>query len=352
MSGKPTYEELERRVLELEGREHCRNKSEIEAFPQFEKHGAIILVIDPDSGIIINANVAAQNYYGYSIKTLNQMKIEDINMLPPDKVAEKRKQAAKEKLNYFEFPHRLSSGEIRTVEVHSSPVVLNGKKLLLSVIHDITDRKLAEESLRESEKRFRSIIENTHAGYFFIDRNGIIQKVNKAWIKMYRYQSAEEVVGNHFAIIQKTADLEKAKKFVNKIMSGDSRYMTGEFSRKCNDDTIGYHTFSARPVTKAKKVIGIEGFIIDTTDRKKAEEQRDKLIAELEEKLSQIQTLSGLLPICSYCKRIRDDKGYWEQIDGYIEDHSNVDFSHSICPECAKKYHPDIDLYDDGKNQE
>lgn len=79
MSEKPTYEELEGRVLELEEREHYRN--EIVAFPQFEKHGAIILIIDPDSGIIINANIAAQNYYGYSIKTLKQMKIHEINML-------------------------------------------------------------------------------------------------------------------------------------------------------------------------------------------------------------------------------------------------------------------------------
>jgi phospholipid N-methyltransferase len=67
------------------------------------------------------------------------------------------------------------------------------------------------------------------------------------------------------------------KEFVDRIMSGDSRYFTGEFSRKCNDGTVGYHTFSARPVTKAKKVIGIEGFLIDTTDRKQAEEAKAKL---------------------------------------------------------------------------
>jgi PAS domain S-box-containing protein len=145
------------------------------------------------------------------------------------------------------------------------------------VLTDVTERKQAEEALLDSEKRFRSIVENTDAGYFFIDKNGIIQGVNKAWIKMYRYSNAEEIVGNHFAIIQKAADAEEAKEFVDGIMNGDSRYLTGEFSRKCNDDTVGYHTFSARPVTRAKEVIGIEGFIIDTTDRKQAEEEKAKL---------------------------------------------------------------------------
>ena len=169
MARKPTYEELERRVLELEGREHYRDNFEIVAFPQLEKHDAVILIIDPDSGSIVDANIAAENYYGYSIKTLKQMKIQEINVLPPDEVAEKMQQAANEKLNYFEFPHRLSSGEIRTVEVHSSPILLNGKKLLLSIIHDITDRKKSEEALRKSEKDLRKSQQIAHVGSWRLD---------------------------------------------------------------------------------------------------------------------------------------------------------------------------------------
>ena len=67
------------------------------------------------------------------------------------------------------------------------------------------------------------------------------------------------------------------------------------------------------------------------------------------EALSKIKTLSGLLPICSHCKKIRDDKGYWNQIESYIHKHSDAEFSHSICPECAKKYYPDMDLYEHNK---
>ncbi len=71
--------------------------------------------------------------------------------------------------------------------------------------------------------------------------------------------------------------------------------------------------------------------------RIKAEINRGRLLSEFQDDLSKINTLSGHLPISANCKKIRDDKGYWNQIEGYIKEHSEVDFSHSICPECAKK---------------
>ncbi|MCA1792683.1 MAG: hypothetical protein LC660_02225 [Desulfobacteraceae bacterium] len=67
----------------------------------------------------------------------------------------------------------------------------------------------------------------------------------------------------------------------------------------------------------------------------------------LKKALLKIKTLSGLLPICSHCKKIRDDKGYWTQIESYIHEHSDAVFSHGICQECAKKYYPDLDIYDE-----
>jgi hypothetical protein len=77
------------------------------------------------------------------------------------------------------------------------------------------------------------------------------------------------------------------------------------------------------------------------TPRKQAEEGREKLIAQLTEALSQVKTLSGLLPICSSCKRIRNEKGVWEHVEMYIRDRSEADFTHGICPECAQKLYPD-----------
>jgi CheY-like chemotaxis protein len=69
--------------------------------------------------------------------------------------------------------------------------------------------------------------------------------------------------------------------------------------------------------------------------------ERERLIDQLQEALAQVKRLSGLLPICSSCKRIRDDKGYWNQIEAYIRNHSDADFSHSICPECGQRLYPE-----------
>jgi DNA repair exonuclease SbcCD ATPase subunit len=75
---------------------------------------------------------------------------------------------------------------------------------------------------------------------------------------------------------------------------------------------------------------------------KQAEEEREKLIRQLQEALASIKTLSGLLPICFSCKQIRDDKGYWNQIDTYIRAHTEAEFTHGICPPCAQKLYPEL----------
>jgi hypothetical protein len=82
-------------------------------------------------------------------------------------------------------------------------------------------------------------------------------------------------------------------------------------------------------------------------ERKIAEDERIRLIAELRKALAEVKTLSGMLPICSSCKKIRDDKGYWKQIETYIAQHSKASFTHSICPDCVKKLYPNYIKEDD-----
>jgi len=79
--------------------------------------------------------------------------------------------------------------------------------------------------------------------------------------------------------------------------------------------------------------------------RREVERVREELVVSLQEAIKKVRMLSGLLPICSHCKKIRDDKGYWNQIETYIGEHSEVDFSHGICPECAKEHYPELDIY-------
>ena len=80
----------------------------------------------------------------------------------------------------------------------------------------------------------------------------------------------------------------------------------------------------------------------DISKRQQVEKEREKLIQELQKALAEVKTLSGLIPICASCKKIRDDKGYWGQIESYISDHSEAEFSHGICPDCMKKLYPDL----------
>lgn len=84
------------------------------------------------------------------------------------------------------------------------------------------------------------------------------------------------------------------------------------------------------------------GVVLDISGRKKAEAERNQLILDLQQALAEVKRLSGLLPICASCKKIRDDKGYWNQIESYIAAHSEVEFSHGVCPDCAKKLFPSL----------
>jgi DNA-binding NtrC family response regulator len=76
-------------------------------------------------------------------------------------------------------------------------------------------------------------------------------------------------------------------------------------------------------------------------ERKRTQEEQERLITELRQALAKVKQLSGLLPMCASCKKIRDDKGYWNQLEAYISEHSEADFSHGICPDCVKKHYPE-----------
>ncbi len=99
-----------------------------------------------------------------------------------------------------------------------------------------------------------------------------------------------------------------------------------------------------KPIKKLELLARVRSILRlkEETDHRKAHERElEKTVEQLRAAISDLKILSGLLPICSYCKKIRDDKGYWQQVDKYIADHSAAGFSHSICPECLKEHYPD-----------
>lgn len=130
----------------------------------FERHQAIMLLVEPDSGTIVDANAAAAAFYGYPLTDLRGMNIAAINQLAPEQVVNERALALAEQRNVFCFPHRLASGDIRTVEVHSTPITVGAQVLLFSIIHDITARTQAEAALRASEQRWQFAMDAVNDG--------------------------------------------------------------------------------------------------------------------------------------------------------------------------------------------
>jgi len=108
------------------------------------------------------------------------------------------------------------------------------------------------------------------------------------------------------------------------------------------DDAKAFELGAADFIPKPFNPATVKARVKNHIELKNALSEQQKLIHELQDALSKIKTLNGLLPICANCKKIRDDKGYWTQVEHYIKDHSDADFTHSVCPECIKKLYPKI----------
>ncbi|NPV82678.1 MAG: PAS domain S-box protein [Candidatus Aminicenantes bacterium] len=124
----------------------------------FEYSGAVMLVIDPETGNIVDANYRAEEFYGHSREQLKKLNIKNINTLPPDRIDQLLSQAKDRQTNYFIFRHRLASGEIRDVEVHSHPIIFGDRKYLLSIIVDITERLKMEQQLKRGMEEKQAIL--------------------------------------------------------------------------------------------------------------------------------------------------------------------------------------------------
>lgn len=176
------------RERELAQRELAESEGRFRAL--FENKHAIMLIIDPDTGLIEDANPAATVFYGYTMKKLKSMSIMQINTLPPKKISKKMGQVKKGESNHFEFQHRLANGDIRDVEVFSGPVKIHGKQLLFSIIHDITAKKQAEEQLNI----YKLLITSTPDMISLVDRDYVYRLVNDAYVTNFG-KSREEIVG-------------------------------------------------------------------------------------------------------------------------------------------------------------
>jgi len=224
----------------------------------------------------------------------------------------------------------------RYLYINMAPV--DGGAIITS--RDVTFRTLSEKALRESEEKYRTIFESTGTAMITGSEDTVILMANSEFEKLSGYSKYEVEGKKSWTEFVAEDDLERIKGY-HRLRRTDPgavpRNYEFKFAGRYGKVRHVYATVAMIPETK----IGVSSFL-DITSRKLAEEEREKLIGELKDALAEVNKLSGLLPICSSCKKIRDDKGYWNQIEAYIRDHSEAEFSHGICPECARKLYPDF----------
>ncbi|MCF8242951.1 MAG: PAS domain S-box protein [Melioribacteraceae bacterium] len=191
----------------------------------FKKDKTVKLLIDPSTGLIVDANNAAAEYYGYSLESLKEKKIQQINQLPVKEVKERMQLAAKQNKNYFLFKHKLANGKIRDVEVHSTPLYLKDRQYLFSIIHDVTEKTQAEKALEESEKTYRSLIDevivSSSAAIFIFDADFKIVWINHTSEKFFGLKK-DRVIGKSKKELIKTQlirSFEKPEEFLKKVQS-------------------------------------------------------------------------------------------------------------------------------------
>ncbi len=244
--------------------------------------------------------------------------------------------------SHYQFRVLTRNGEIRWLEALANDIEHNGRPATLANVVDITDRKEAENSLRESEERFRNFFVTSRDCVFITTIDGKFIDANDATLETFGYDLGERDQLMQRDVSSLYANAEERQVHTELIsVVGFAKDYPADLQKK--DGTIMHCLITTVPRRDLHgSVVGFQGTIRDITEHKKAEDDRERLIEELQQALAEIKKLSGFLPICSSCKKIRDDKGYWQQIERYISEHSEALFSHGICPDCASKLYPHI----------
>lgn len=221
-------------------------------------------------------------------------------------------------------------------EIISSPLRNSRGEVIAGIeaVRDITERKRMELALAESEKRYRTIFETAGDAIFIIDaegdKAGQIVAANRATCDMHGY-TLDELLSMDVKDLNTPETSHEASFLMRRIVAGETLKTIRMHRKKDGTD------FSVE-VTGVLMELGGHKYILsvdrDITERKNAEQEKEMLISHLKAALDGIKQLRGLLPICSWCKKVRDDQGYWKQVEKYVEENSEATFTHGICPDC------------------
>ena len=163
----------------------------------------------------------------------------------------------------------------------------------------------------------------------FLDFNGYFKRLNPAWERTLGF-TCEELKARPFIEFVHPDDRERTL-LQNKAVRAGGTALAFENRYVCKDGSYRWLLWNAAPDDGQKTIYSVAR---DITDRKRLEEEREQLVDKLRTARAEVRTLQQILPICSYCSRIRDDANYWQTVEGYISRHTDTRFSHSICPSC------------------
>ena len=232
--------------------------------------------------------------------------------------------------------------ELRRYRDHLEDVILERTRELqeanTKLKIEIDVRRKAEEASRQ----LAAIVEGSDDAIISKTLDGVITSWNMAAEILYGYTAAEAIGEQSISLRIPPEHLNEIPDLLERIVRGERIFHhEAVYRRKDGHDICVSLTIS--PIRdNAGAIIGTSTIARDITERELVRKEREKLIAELQEALLKVKALKGLLPICAWCKKIRNDQGYWQQIEAYIRDHSEADFSHGICPECAHKVRAEI----------
>ncbi len=196
-----------------------------------------------------------------------------------------------------------------------------------------TKRKQSKEVLRESEASYKELADSITDVFFEMDKDLRYTYWNKASEKFTEISAKDAIGKSLYELFPDTPETRRgARVYLDVLRTQQPQNFITEYRLK---DKKFFFEINAYPSKR-----GLSVFVKDITERKRTEEERERLIGELQEALAKIKTLKGFFPICANCKKIRDDEGYWQQVEDYLRDHSEAEFTHSLCPDCAKKLFP------------
>ena len=357
MTEKPTYEALEKRIKELE-KEASELKQAKEVLKESEQkyrhlsESLLDTVYEFDrEGKFTYVNEAYTHMFGYSKEEiLHDLRAQDTMVKnEKDLSQEVIREIFKGNTTVGERTFLRKDGTQFIGEIHSGPIYKEGKIVgVRGVLRDITKQKQAEKALREKTHDLEERVKELNCLYTIshlvekpdISLEEILQETVDLIPLSWQYP---EITCARLTFQDQTFTTnnlnETAWKQASDIMVHGERIGALEVIYLEERPGIDEGPFQKEERSLINAIVERLGKIIE---RKQVEEALKQERDNLQDALAEVKRLSGLLPICANCKKIRDDKGYWNQIEAYIRDHSEADFSHSICPECAKNLYPEF----------